>query len=204
MTKYLLGAATAALLLGMPAAASAQRTAGATIVVVDTERLFSECTACRIASTQLQTMMQNAQSQARALGQPIQTEAASLQQAAQAASNQAPGAARTATENSLRQREQALEVRQNQANQQIAQLEQNIRSTQANVSRQLNERLGPIYTQVMNAHGANLLVDTGATLAHAPALDVTNEVLTALNAAAPSVSVTPLPPPPPGTQPQGR
>ena len=204
MTKYLFGAATAALLLAMPGAASAQRTPGATVVVVDTERLFSECTACRAASAQLQTMMQNAQNQARALGQPLQVEANSIQQAAQAVSSQPAGAARTATENSLRQRAQALDARQNQANQQIQQLEQNLQSTRANVSRQLNERLGPIYTQVMNAHGANLLIDVSATLAHAPALDVTNEVLTALNAAAPSVSVTPLPAPPPGTQPQGR
>ena len=66
--------------------------------------------------------------------------------------------------------------------------------------RQLDEWLGPVYTQVMNAHGANLMVEMGATLAHAPTLAVTDEVLTALNAAAPRVSVTPLP----GTQPQGR
>src|SRR5206468_1377545 len=77
-------------------------------------------------------------------------------------------------------------------------------AVRSNVARQLNERLTPIYLQVMNAHGANLALDVDATLAHAPAIDVTNEVLTALNAALPSVSVTPMPAPPPGTQPQGR
>jgi Skp family chaperone for outer membrane proteins len=127
----------------------------------------------------------------------------SIQQAAQAAQAQ-PAATRAATENSLRQRAQALQTRQDTANQELQRLEQNIQSVRANVARQINERLTPIYAQVMNAHGANLAVDVGATLAHAPALDVTTEVLTALNAALPSVSVTPLPAPPPGQQPQGR
>ncbi len=204
MTKLLFGAATAALLLAAPSAALAQRAGPATIVVVDTERLFSECTACRAASTQLQAMIVQGQQRAQQLGQPLQVEAQSLQQAAQAAQAQPAGAARTAAEASLRTRAQALQSRQDAANQELQRLDQNIQSTRSNVARQLNERLNPIYTQVMNAHGANLLVDVGATLAHAPALDVTNEVLTALNAAAPTVSVTPLPAPPPGAQPQGR
>jgi Skp family chaperone for outer membrane proteins len=192
MNKFLFGAAiTAAAAFAVPA--SAQRTPPATIVVVDTGRVFSECTACRAASAQLQTMVQQGNTRAQQLGQGIQTEGQSIQQAAQAAAAQPAGAARTATENSLRQRAQALDARQNQANQEIQRLEQNLQSTRANVSRQLNERLNPIYVTVMNAHGANLLLDTDATLAHAPAIDVTNEVLAALNAALPSVSVTPLP-----------
>lgn len=191
MNKLFFGAAIAAATLAVPAAA--QRAPQATIVVVDTGRVFSECNACRAASAQLQTMVQQGNARAQTLGQGIQTEGQAIQQAAQAAQAQPAGAARTATENSLRQRAQALDLRQNQANQEIQRLEQNLQSTRANVSRQLNEKLNPIYITVMNAHGANLLLDTDATLAHAPALDVTNEVLAALNAAAPSVSVTPLP-----------
>jgi Skp family chaperone for outer membrane proteins len=204
MTKLLLGAATAALLIAMPGVAQAQRTPPATIVVVDTERLQNECTACRAAGTQIQAMVAQGNQRAQQLAQPLQAEQQSLEQAAQTVSNQAPGAARTAAEASIRQRAQALQARQAAANQELQRLDQNIQSTKANVGRQLAERLNPIYSQVMNAHGANLLVEMGATLAHAPTLDVTNEVLAALNAAAPSVSVTPLPAPPPGTQPQGR
>jgi Skp family chaperone for outer membrane proteins len=192
MNKLLFGAAIAAA-AAFAVPASAQRAPQATIVVVDTGRVFSECTACRAASAQLQTMVQQGNARAQQLGQGIQTEGQSIQQAAQAAAGQPVGAARTATENSLRQRAQALDARQTQANQEIQRLEQNLQSTRANVSRQLNERLNPIYITVMNAHGANLLLDTDATLGHAPAIDVTNEVLAALNAALPSVSVTPLP-----------
>jgi hypothetical protein len=55
----------------------------------------------------------------------------------------------------------------------------------------------------MTARGANLAVDRGATLAAAPALDITSEVLAQLNQQLPSVSVTPLPQAQ-QQQPQGR
>ena len=206
MTKYLLGAATAALLLAMPGAASAQagRAQAATIVVVDTDRLLTECNACRTATATIQGMVTAGNQRAQQLGQPLQTEAQSIDTAARQLDTQPAGVAKNQAQAALQTRYNSLQQRQAAANQELQRLEQTIQSTRANVARQLNERLGPIYTQVMNAHGANLLVDVGATLAHAPALDVTNEVLTALNAALPSVSVTPLPAPPPGTQPQGR
>jgi len=206
MTKFLLGAATAALLLAMPGAASAQggRAPAATVVVVDTDRLLTECNACRTATATIQGMVTSGNQRAQQLGQPLQTEAQSIDQAARQLDTQPAGAAKNQAQAALQTRYNSLQQRQAAANQELQRLEQNIQSTRANVARQLNERLSPIYTQVMNAHGANLLLDVGATLAHAPALDVTNEVLTALNAALPSVSVTPLPAPPPGTQPQGR
>jgi hypothetical protein len=56
----------------------------------------------------------------------------------------------------------------------------------------------------MTARGANVALDVQATIARAQALDVTNEVLTALNQQLPSVSVTPLPQQPQQQQPQGR
>ncbi|HEX8239237.1 MAG TPA: OmpH family outer membrane protein [Allosphingosinicella sp.] len=205
MNKLAFGAALAALSLALPGVAQAQRTPGAVIVVVDTDRVYSECTACKAAQTQLQALITSAQQRAQTLGQPIQTEMQSLQQAAQAAQAQ-QGAARTAAETSLQTRAQALQTRQNTANQELQRLEQNIQSTRANVLRQINARLNPIITQVMTARQANIALDVNATLARANALDVTNDVLTALNAALPSVSVTPLPQAqqPAQPQPQGR
>ncbi|HEV2079269.1 MAG TPA: OmpH family outer membrane protein [Allosphingosinicella sp.] len=192
MNKIAFGAALAALSLAMPGAALAQRAPAATIVVVDSDRIYRDCNACRAAQTQLQSQVNAAQQRAQALGQPIQTEGQSIEQAARAAANQ-QGAARTAAETALQQRITALQTRQNTANQELQRLEQNIQSSRANVLRQINARLNPIISQVMNARGANLAVDTNATLAHAPALEVTAEVLAALNQQLPSVSVTPLP-----------
>ncbi|HYI41370.1 MAG TPA: OmpH family outer membrane protein [Allosphingosinicella sp.] len=206
MNKLPLGAALAALTLALPGTASAQRAPGAIIVVVDTDRIYRECTACKAAQTQLQGQVTSARTRATQLGQPLQTEAQSIEQAGAALRNQ-NGAARAAAETALNSRVQQFQQRQTAAQQEVARLEQNIQSTQQNVLRQINARLNPIITQVMNARNANVAVDVNATLARSNALDVTNDVMTALNAALPSVSVTPLPQaaqPAQPTQPQGR
>jgi Skp family chaperone for outer membrane proteins len=205
MTRFAFGTALAALSLALPGAALAQRTPAATVVVVSTGRIYSECTACRAASSQLQAMVASAQQRAQALGQPLQTEAQSIEQAAGQLQNQAAGAARNTAQTALQNRVNALQTRQNAANQELQRLEQNIQSSRANVARQINEKLFPIINTVMTAHGANLAVDQDATLAHAQGLNVTTEVLNALNAQLTSVSVTPLPQQAPTQpQPQGR
>lgn len=203
MKKLVMGTALAALSLGLPAAALAQRVPGAVIVVVDTDRVYRDCNACKAAQTQLQGMVTSARTRATQLGQPLQTEQQSIEQAAAAARNQ-QGAARAAAETALQQRVTAFQNRQNTAAQEVQRLEQNIQSTQANVLRQINERLNPIITQVMNQRNANIALDVNATLARSNTLDVTDAVLTALNAALPNVSVTPLPQQPAQPQPQGR
>jgi Skp family chaperone for outer membrane proteins len=204
MNKLTFGAAMAAFALAMPGVAHAQRTPGAVIVVVETDRIYRDCVACRAAQAQLQGMITSARARAQQIGQPLQTEAQSIEQAAAAARNQT-GAARAAAETSLNARVQQFQAKQNSVQQEVARLEQNIQSTQANVVRQINERLNPIFTTVMNAHNANIALDTNATLARSSALDVTNEVLAALDKQLPTVSVTPLPQQPQQQpQPQGR
>lgn len=199
MTKLLFGTALAALSLALPGAAMAQRTPAAVVVVVDTDQVFRDCTACKAAATQLQGMIASARTRAQQLGQPLQTEAQSIEQAGAALRNQTP-AQRAAAETALNARVQQFQARQTTAQQEVSRLEQNIQSTQANVVRQINEKLNPIISTVMNAHSANLAVDTNATLARSNALDVTAEVLAALNGQLPAVSVTPLPQQP-GQQP---
>jgi outer membrane protein len=203
MNKIALGAAIAAVSLALPGLAQAQRAPGAVIVVVDTDRVYRECTACRAAQTQLQGQVTSARTRATQLGQPLQTEAQSIEQAGAALRNQS-GAARTAAETALNTRVQAFQQRQTTAQQEIQRLEQNIQSTQANVMRQINEKLNPVFTTVMNAHQANIALDVSATLARSNTLDVTNEVLAGLNQSLPSISVTPLPQAPGQQQPQGR
>jgi outer membrane protein len=118
------------------------------------------------------------------------------------------GAARTSAEAALTTRVQQFQARQTAAQQEVARLEQNIQSTQANVLRQINERLNPIVTQVMTQRNANIALDTNATLARSNAVDVTDAVLAALNQQLTTVNVVPLPAPPqpaqPQPQPQGR
>lgn len=197
MTKFLFGTAMAVLAAAIPAAAPAQRAAGAVVVVVNTERVYRECTACKAAQATLQAQATSLQQRAQQLGQPIQTEAQSLDAAIKALAGKQPDAALTA-------RITALQTKQSTAQQEIQGREQTLRSTQQNVLQQINVKLNPVINQVMTARGANLAVDENNTLAHAASLDITNDVLAALNQQLPSVSVTPLPQSANQQQPQGR
>jgi Skp family chaperone for outer membrane proteins len=186
MTRHLLGSALAVLVLSIPAVGSAQRVGAATVVVVDTNRISRECTACRTAQTQLQSQVTSLQQRAQALSQPLQTEGQAIQTAVNALNGKQPDAA-------LTQRIQALQTRENTANQELNRLRQNLQSTQAHVSQQISVRLNPIINQVMTTRGGNVAVDAASTLAFSSALDITNDVLAQLNQQLPSVSVTPLP-----------
>jgi Skp family chaperone for outer membrane proteins len=197
MNKFTFGAALAVLAATIPAGATAQRLSAQPIAVVDSDRIFRECTACRAAQTQLQTQVQQAQQRAQQLTAPLQTEGQALQTSINALNGKQPDAALTA-------RIQALQTKQNTANQELAGREQTIRSTQQHVQQQIGTRLGPIINTVMASRGAGIVVDRGATLAVSPTLDITNDVLAQLNQQLPSVSVTPLPQAQQQQQPQGR
>ena len=188
-TKLLLAATVAAI---FPTTAMAQRAAPAAIVVVDTDRVLRECTACVSATAALQAQQASFQQRQQALAAPLQTEQQSIEQAAQAASA-LTGAARTNAENALRPRVQAFQQRQQTAAQELQTLQQTFESTRLHVSVQLNRALEPIFTSVMTARGANIVLSTDARLAHAPALDVTADVLAQINRTTPAVSVTPMP-----------
>ena len=166
--------------------------APANVVVVDRERVFSECVACKSATTQLQALQQQGAARQASLAATLKPEQQSIQAAIDALKDKQPDAA-------LQARIAAFQNKQNNAAQELQRLGQNLQASQANVLRQIDAKLGPIYSQVMTAKGANLALDASATLAHGAALDVTNDVLVALNAQLPSVSVTPPP-----VAPQGR
>lgn len=188
MTNKLVFGFLAATAIASPAAAQ-NRLSAAVVAVVDTNRIYAECTACRAALTQLQSQATALQTRQQALAAPIQTEG----QAIEAAINALPAAQRQSPPAALQQRVQKWQQSQQTAQQELQGLQTRLQSTQAHVRQQLDARLGPIINQAMTARGANLALDTDATLARSNSIDITNDVLTALNAQVPSVSVTPLP-----------
>lgn len=197
--KTMISLAACAIAALAPTAAVAQRAPAAVVVVVDTGRIVSDCNACRTARTQLETRLKALQTRQQTLATQLRTEGEPIQKAIQALNNAAPDAA-------LQARVKAFRTKQDQANQELARGQENLQSIQANVMRQINAKLGPAINQVMTAQGANLAVDSDATLARSNSLDVTAQVLAALNTSLPSVSLTPLPQQPQQqrTQPQGR
>jgi Skp family chaperone for outer membrane proteins len=197
MKKIVLGAAVAALSLGMPGAAVAQRN-NADILIVDTNRVFTECTACRTAQAQLQTQVTALQQRQQQVRQQLQTEGTPIQTAVNALNGRQPDAA-------LAGRIRAFETRQNTLTQELQRTAGNIQSIEANVNQQIGTRLGPVLETIRNTRRASVILAKSQTLANDNALDVTNEVLTQLNQQLPSVSLTPLPTgQQPAATPQGR
>jgi len=197
MKKLLITAllATAAM---VPAAAHAQAIPGAVVAVVDLEKITANCNACRTAKAALQSQITSLQNRQATLAAPLQTEGKSIQTALDALNGKEPDAA-------LKSRAQAWDAKRQQAAQEVARGEQQIQANNQYVQKQIADKLGPIYSQVMQKRGANVMVEIGQTLASGANLDVTNDVLTALNAALPSIQTTaPAAPVTRTNQPQGR
>lgn len=191
--KILLTTAALAASMLVSGAASAQAMPAAVVAVVDLQRVESECTACRSAITSLRGQQAAEESREKALATPLQSEGQSIQTAVNALGGKQPDAA-------LKARAQAWDGKRQQAEQEAQRGREQLQRNAEYVQQQIQTKLNPIYTQVMQRRGANILVEQRATLATASAVDVTNDVLTALNAALPSVSTTA----PAQTQSQGR
>jgi len=193
--KILVSAALAASAFALPTAALAQ--ARSAVLIVDTDRVQAECTACKAAGTQLQQRETQLRTRAQTLGQQIQTEGKPIQDAVDALKGKQPDAA-------LQQRITAFQTKQRSAQQELETSQRTLQSTAAHVNQQIGTRLVQIVEQVRARRGATIVLAKNATIASDNTADVTGEVLTALNQQLPAVSVTPLPQPQQQQNPQGR
>ena len=180
MTKILLSAALAATML-VPAAVNAQALPGAVVAVADVDRVTAECNACKTAVAALRSQATSLQAREKALADPLAAEQKSIQTAIDALGGKEPDAA-------LKTRVTQWQTRQQNAANELQRSQQQLQRNQQYIQQQVASKLGPIYQQVMQRRGANILVDTNATLAVSNSVDVTNDVLTALNAALPSIA----------------
>ena len=190
MTKILLSAA-AAPAIGLPAAAHAQQ---ANILIVDSDRIMSDCTACKSAASQLQTKQAALRSRAQTLQTQLQTEGKALQTAIDALNGKEPDAA-------LKAKITAYQTKENSAKQELGTSTRTLESTAANVQQQIGQKVVSVVEQIRARRGAAIVLSKNSTIANDSAIDVTTEVLTSLNTQLPSVSVTPMPQ---AAAPQGR
>ena len=182
MTKYLFAALAASTVL-VPAAASAQTLPAPVIAVVNIQRAQTQCNACKTALTQLQTQLTGLQTLQRTLEAPLRTEATAIQTAVQALSGRTPDAA-------LQARATAFQKKQDDAQRQLAARQQTFERNRAHVLEQINTRLEPAVASVQARRGATIVLDATQTLRSAPALDVTADVIAALNASLTTISTT--------------
>ena len=195
--RHILILSAAAAAIAVPTAASAQRAPAAVIVLVDTNKVYNECNACKAAQAQFQSQTVAAQTRQKTLAGQLQPEREAIQKAIDALNGKEPDAA-------LKTRVQSFQTKSEQAQQELTRSEQNLQSVRANIIRQIDEKFGPAVSQVMAQQGANLALDMEGTIAHGAGTDVTAAVLAAVNASLPSISATPLPQQQQQQQPQGR
>jgi Skp family chaperone for outer membrane proteins len=195
MKRLLISASLAASAV-LPSAAHAQAVPAAVVAVVDLERVTTDCNACKTARTALQGQLTALQNRQKTLTAPLETEQKAIQTAVDALNGKEPDAA-------LKTRAQNWENRRATAAQELQRQQQQLQANGQYVQKQIADKLGPIYTQVMQRRGANILVEQGATLAASNAVDVTNDVIAALNAALPTIQTT-APAAPANKTPQGR
>jgi len=188
MNKYLLGSALAGLTLFTPMAASAQAIPAAVVAVIDRDRIAATCTQCAAASAQLQAQFQQYQAREAQLTAPLQTEGQAIQTALAALPQGGQ------PDPALRQRYQTFQANQQAAERELSQRQETLRRNQQYLVQQILQRMDPLVGQVTRERGANLALDVAATLAHGPALDVTDAVLALMNQNAAPFSVTAPPP----------
>jgi outer membrane protein len=194
MHKIILASTALAAASLTPSIANAQAVPAAVVAVVDLDKVTTSCTACQTAQTALRSQVAALQAREKTLGTPLQSEQQSIQAAIDALKGKDPDAA-------LQARIKAFQAKQQQGAAEIDRQQQQIKANQQYIQKQIVDRLGPIYQQVMQRHGANVLLETGATLATTSSVDVSNDVLAALNAALPTIQTTAPAVP---AQPQGR
>jgi Skp family chaperone for outer membrane proteins len=195
MKTLMISAAFAASMIA-PAAAQAQAIPAAVVAVVDLDKVTSSCTSCKTAAAALKGQLTTLQTRQVSLAGPLETEQKSIQTAIDALKGAEPDAA-------LQARIRAFQTKRQSAADEITRQEQQIQRNQQYIQQQVATKLGPIYQQVMQRRGANVLVEMGATLATSSSIDVTNDVLAALNTALPTIQ-TVAPAQPQQKQPQGR
>jgi outer membrane protein len=193
--KNLLISVSLAAIAALPTAAQAQAIPPAIVAVVDLEKVSSECNACKTATAALRAQVQAYQTRESTLATPLQTEQQSIQSAVDALNGKEPDAA-------LKARITAFQSKQQQAAQELQRQQQQIQRNQQYVQKQISDKLGPIYGQVMQRRGANIMVEQGATLATAQTLDVSSDIVAALNTALPSIQT--VAPAAPANTTQGR
>jgi len=191
MHKILISAAAAALAIGLPAAAHAQQ---ANILVVDSDRLMSDCTACKAASTQLQSRQAALRTRAQTLQTQLEAEGKPSQAAVDALNGKDPDAA-------LQAKITAFETKRRNSSQELQTSTNSLQSTVAHVQQQIGQKIVALVEATRARRGAAIILSKNSTIANDNAIDVTTEVMTALNAQLPAVSITPMPQ---SAAPQGR
>ncbi|MFZ2030145.1 MAG: OmpH family outer membrane protein [Vitreimonas sp.] len=187
LTKLVLATAVSAVALASAPGAFAQRNSGASVLVVNYQRVIGESAMGRDMTTKLQGVGTQIQQQAQAMqaeGQAIETEEQRLQTATRGMTQ-----AQVQANSALNSQIQALQTRVQQFQARRQALQGDFQCSQIVALRDFQNRANPIVRTVMQSRGAGVVVDANSAQVFDPAVDITNAVIQQLDAAARTATV---------------
>ncbi len=178
----ILTALTLALVSSAATPALAQAVEGAKIIVLDQKQVFEQSAAGQDGSKKLKPLLDAIEAKVKGYQDGFQKEKEGLDQARAKA---------VFSEQDYAKKLDDLQRRANNANDEITQKKNDFQRSNQYIIYQINVAMQPIMQEIMTARSANVVMERGAVLLAAPALDVTATAIQKLNAKLPSVSITP-------------
>jgi len=160
----------------------------AVIIIVDADRVVWQSKVGKNIRSQLQALKKKVEDDNRATGESLQTSYRQIQEQLQ----QPPA---SIDRDALRNRMEDLQTRQQAFEKKLSREVQGVQLGADKARKEVEKVLRPIFQDVMKKHGANIVMDRKLVLVGAGSLDVTEEVLKALDAKISSIPVTPQPVP---------
>ncbi len=186
MTKFKLMLMAAALAVPGTFAAGGAAAQVSGIAVANPEQAVANSKAWTAARAQIQSTYKTQLDQANTRRNAIQAELQPLVTAYQTAAR-APGA----TEASLRPQAQAIQTKQQAAQQELTRLTQPAQRAEAYAIEQISAKLNDAVQAAVRARNVSLLLRPEAALFAQPAADITSSITAELDKAVPSVGITP-------------
>ena len=169
--------------LSVPGAIVATQAQAQSVAVADPERAIANSRAWQAARSQIQTTYKAQIDQANNRERALQTELQPLVTAYQNAAR-----APNATQATVAPAAQALQTRQQAAQQELARLSQPYQRAQAYAIEQISARLNDAVQAAVRARNVQVLVRPDAALFAQPAADITPAITTELDRLVPSVN----------------
>ncbi|MDF2603516.1 MULTISPECIES: OmpH family outer membrane protein [Sphingomonas] len=186
MTKFKLMLMAAAIAVPGTIAAGGAAAQVSGIAVANPEQAVANSKAWTAARAQIQSTYKTQLDQANTRRNAIQAELQPLVTAYQTAAR-APGA----TEASLRPQAQAIQTKQQAAQQELTRLTQPAQRAEAYAIEQISAKLNDAVQAAVRARNVSLLLRPEAALFAQPAADITSSITAELDKAVPSVGITP-------------
>ena len=178
MTKFIVAVSALALAPAAPALAQ-------TVAYTDVQQVLGTSAAAKLADQQMRVTFKAQYDQVESRSRVLQAELNAMIVKVQADQKA------NANDPSLQTQAKAIQEKQRAAQEELGRLSDPIERVNAYVLEQIDAKLDAAVTAAMAKKKVALLLQRGAVIKNTPGTDLTQDIVTELNALVPSVSITP-------------